>query len=316
MKIFIQALKIIFILTLVCAKTNAQPSNDTISFETSSSTIVIDTAGNNLWQIGQPQKIFFDAAHSGLNAIVTDTLNVYPPSSSSSFIYIIPDPYTQTCLTCMEFWHKYDMESPDDKGLIHASYDGGNSWVMVKDTFVQDIGSTFFWNDDYHEINGNATNHPLITTGTSDGWIKSSFCWEWYIPVSMDTIIRNPDTLLIRFTFISDSISDNKEGWMIDDIVTDASAPCGSVKENVLDAQITVYPNPFSTQSILQSERDLKKAGLSMYNLVGQLVKQWENISTRSIILYREDLPGGLYFLKVTESNKILKTIKILITDN
>src|SRR5687767_10238215 len=135
MKKYLYVLIVIFNLTLVQYNTNAQWSRDTVSFETPTTSIVIDTVGGNLWQIGKPQKAFFDTAHSGINAILTDTLNDYPSNDTSSFIYIITDPYTLTCLTCMEFSHKYDMDSPGDKGLIDASYNGGASWIAVKDTF-------------------------------------------------------------------------------------------------------------------------------------------------------------------------------------
>lgn len=178
MKIQLFGPVIIFFLTLVYHNTNAQWYRDTVSFEATTTEIVIDTNGNNVWQIGKPQKTFFDTAHSGINAILTDTLHTYPPNDTSSFIYIIRNPYTQTCLTCMAFWHKYDVDSLGDKGIIDASYNGGISWVVVKDTFVDFLGSYFMWNADYHAGNGNHTGHPLFTTGKSDGWIQSSFCWQ------------------------------------------------------------------------------------------------------------------------------------------
>ena len=309
-------LAIIFILTLVYERSNAQWTLDTVSFETPTTKIIIDTAGNNLWQIGQPQKTFFDTAHSGINAILTDTLNDYPPNDTSSFIYVIRDPYTQTCLTCMEFWHQYDMDSLGDQGIIDASYDSGQSWVMVKDTFVNDNG--FLWNADYHASDGSYTSHPLITSGKSDGWIQSKFCWQWYIPVNPDSIIINPDSLLIRFTFISDSIVKNKEGWMIDDLVTSSAGweLCSSTKESSRDENITVYPNPFSIETLIQTENDFKKATLTVYNSMGQRVKQLKNISGQTVLLSRDDLPSGLYFLQMVQGNKILKTEKIVITDN
>ena len=298
-------------------KTNAQVSADTASFETPETEIVMDTAGGNIWQIGEPHKLFFDTAHSGTRAILTDTLDAYPPNDTSSFIYIIRNPFTQTCLTCMEFWHKYDMDTLADKGLIDASYDGGNSWVIVRDTFVNAIGSHFMWDPDYHALNGNFTNHPLITSGKSDGWIKSGFCWQWYLPVTPDTIIPNPDSMLIRFTFISDSIVENKEGWMIDDIVAAARHElCSSTNEPSQNEAVTVYPNPFSTDAIIQTEKYFKKATLTVYNSLGQPVMQLKNVSGESILLSREHLPGGLYFLHLAQDNKIFKTVKLIITDH
>ena len=308
---------ILFILTLVYHRTNAQTTFDTVSFETPTTKIIIDTVGNNLWQIGQPQKTYFDTAHSGTNAILTDTLNAYPPNDTSSFIYVIRNPFTQTCLTCMEFWHKYDMDSLADKGVIDASYDGGDSWVVVKDTFIDHLGAYFNWRADYHANTGNYTGHPLITSGKSDGWIQSGFCWQWFLPVGPDTIIINPDSLMIRFTFISDSLVENKEGWMIDDILTSSAPPegCTSTKESYQNENVTVYPNPFSTQTIIQTENVFKKATLTVFNSLGHQVKQLKDISGQTIILSRDYLPSGFYFLQLTQANKTLRTFKIVITD-
>ena len=306
------------ILFLFCCTANAQPAYDTVSFESPSTKIVIDSTGGNLWQIGRPQKLFFDTAHSGLNVIVTDTLNSYPPNDTSSFIYIIRNPFTQTCLTCMEFWHKYDMDTLADKGLIDASYDGGNSWIIVKDTFIQHFSSNFFWYYDYHASTGNTTPHPLTTTGKSDGWILSAFCWQWFLPVSQDTIIANPDSLLVRFTFISDSIADNKEGWMIDDILTTSGGLeiCSGTKESSLDWRVTIYPNPFSTETILETEEPFQNVTLTMYNSLGQKVQQLKNVSGTSVVLQRDNLPGGLYFLQLSQDNSILRTMRLLIAEH
>lgn len=134
----------------------------------------------------------------------------------------------------------------------------------------------------------------------------------------MDTIISNPDSLLIRFTFISDSIDTNKEGWMIDDIVTGSAGPesCSSIKESDANEDIIVFPNPFSSQAILQTENDFQNASLTIYNSLGQPVKQLQNIYGQTIMLGRDNLSGGFYFLHLTQDNKILKTVKIVITDN
>jgi hypothetical protein len=320
MKKFLPVLAISFILTFTCNQLNAQWTYDSVSFEMPTNKIVIDTANDNLWQIGMPQKTFFSSSHSGTKAILTDTINYYPPDDTSSFIYIIRNPYTQTCYTAMEFWHIYDMDLVADKGIIDASYDGGNSWVLVDDT--SDVsggwGDYFWWEQDYHEINGNYTDHKLITSGKSDGWIKSTFCWQWWMPVyTEDTIILNPDSLMVRFTFISDTVIKNKEGWMIDDIVTSSAGweICSRINENSRGETVSVYPNPFSAQTTLQTGNPLEHADLTIYNSFGQTVKHMTDISGEEVTLFRDNLPCGLYFLLLKEDNRTFMIAKLLITD-
>jgi PKD repeat protein len=79
---------------------------------------------------------------------------------------------------------------------------------------------------------------------------------------------------------------------------------------------INIYPNPFSTQTTLQTDKDFKKATLKVYDSFGQRVKQFENISGQSIILSRDNLPSGLYFLQLIQDNKTFTTSKLIIIDN
>jgi hypothetical protein len=218
----------------------------------------------------------------------------------------------------MEFWHKYDMDTLNDIGIIDASYDGGNSWIVVNDTNnVMPWSSEFWWDYDYHESNGNTTVHPLTITGKSDGWIQSRFNWQWWFPLKSDTIIYPPDSLMIRFTFISDSVETYREGWMIDDIVTVSASMqnCSAIDENSADINISLIPNPFSLQTTIRTEYHLKNSTLIVYNSFGQKAWQIDNISGQSVTVLRNGLPPGLYFLQLSEKGKLLATKKIIITD-
>ncbi len=78
---------------------------------------------------------------------------------------------------------------------------------------------------------------------------------------------------------------------------------------------ISVYPNPFSSQTTLQTDKLLKSATLTVYNLYGQTVKQMNNLSGQTITLQRDNLPSGLYFVRLTQDNKIITEDKLVITD-
>jgi photosystem II stability/assembly factor-like uncharacterized protein len=78
---------------------------------------------------------------------------------------------------------------------------------------------------------------------------------------------------------------------------------------------ITIYPNPFSTQTILQTEKTLANATLTLYNSLGQQVKQIINISGQTVTLHRDNLSSGLYYLQLTQDNQTIATDKLVITD-
>lgn len=308
-----------FILLFFDFQNNAnaqQPVYDTILFETPTDKILIDSIEGNIWQIGVPQKEFFNSDHMGMKAILTDTVNSYPVNNTSSFIYVIRNPYTVNCYTIMQFWHKYDTDSLNDIGIIEASYDGGASWLTVSDTFgVPPYYTPFYWEQDYHEATGSYTAHNVQITGTSDGWIRSVFMWQWFQGVDRDTIIVNPDSLMIKFTFLSDSVFDNKEGWMIDQIfVTGADlGGCGSTKDVDFEQFATVFPNPFSSSTVVRLKETPLNATIRLYNSMGRTLIEKHNITAKELVIYRDGLPKGIYTLQVSDNGRLMASKKVII---
>ncbi|MBI2281473.1 MAG: T9SS type A sorting domain-containing protein [Bacteroidetes bacterium] len=79
--------------------------------------------------------------------------------------------------------------------------------------------------------------------------------------------------------------------------------------------KLAVFPNPFSTQTTLQATHFFQNTTLTIYNSFGQTVKQIDNLSGQSIIFHRDNLVNGLYFVQLTQDNKIITTTKLVITD-
>lgn len=82
---------------------------------------------------------------------------------------------------------------------------------------------------------------------------------------------------------------------------------------------IYISPNPFSTQTTLHSEKVFNNATLTIYNSFGQQVKQITPINIgagQTIILHRENLPSGIYFLRLTQDNATFATSKLVITSD
>ncbi|MBP9180188.1 MAG: T9SS type A sorting domain-containing protein, partial [Bacteroidia bacterium] len=59
----------------------------------------------------------------------------------------------------------------------------------------------------------------------------------------------------------------------------------------------------------------LNGASLTLENQLGQKVKEMQNLKGNAITLYRDNLPCGVYFIRLTQGNKIIATQKIAITD-
>ncbi len=78
---------------------------------------------------------------------------------------------------------------------------------------------------------------------------------------------------------------------------------------------VTIYPNPFTTQTTLQTANPLHNATLMVDNCFGQTVKQIKNINGQTVTFSRDNLASGMYYLRLTDNNKILVVNKIVITD-
>lgn len=74
-----------------------------------------------------------------------------------------------------------------------------------------------------------------------------------------------------------------------------------------------IYPNPFSSSATLVFNVLHPNTIISIYNTLGQEVKRIDPVTEKEIQLYRDDLPGGMYFLRVVHDNKIIAIQQLFI---
>jgi hypothetical protein len=91
--------------------------------------------------------------------------------------------------------------------------------------------------------------------------------------------------------------------------------PCLGIDDYNGAGLINSYPNPFSVQTLIHSTDILDNATLSVTNCFGQIVKQLNNLSGQTIILDRDNLPNGVYFLQLHQNNKLIQSGKIIMVD-
>ncbi len=78
---------------------------------------------------------------------------------------------------------------------------------------------------------------------------------------------------------------------------------------------VKIFPNPFSTEITLKINQNSKNATLTIFNSFGQQVKQIKNINGQTVTLHRDNLPSGLYFIRITQDSKVIATEKLVIMD-
>jgi hypothetical protein len=282
---------------------------DTITFEKKGRLVRIDNSQpNNIWQIGKPQKIFFDSAYSKPKAIVTDTINPYPINNLSSFQLVMKQQWFGSGgVPYLQFRHKFDTDSLRDGGYIETSYDGGATWINAannSDIYGMGIHDTILGG--IHAFTGKSSN----------GWYDSQIGWfGWCWGLGQPPAII-PDSIIVRFTFKSDNIQTNKEGWMIDNIMVGLYWCPIDVHEIYSYNNFNVFPNPFSTSAIIKindSNLNLKNERMKVYNVLTEEVFPIITPNSEGFIIRRGNLTSGVYFYKVYSENNILGTGKLMI---
>ncbi len=121
-------IKLFILIFLGFSKINAQIlpflgiyNIDSCKFESACKYVSFSSDSNNIWQLGKPNKVFFDSAYSGTNAIITDTINSYSVTNHSYFDIKIPsNSWFQLGNRIISFKHKFDTDSLKDGGYIEA----------------------------------------------------------------------------------------------------------------------------------------------------------------------------------------------------
>ena len=269
---------------------------DTISFETSYPYLIINSDTQNIWQIAEPNKSLFNSAYDSNKVIITDSINFYPVENHSYFDLYIGNFNNEWYMgnNFIEFKHKFDTDSLKDGGYITYSIDLGTTWYSI----VPDTGSYFSppEYDNFYSENDTLFNGEHGFSGKSDGWITTTISW-YAIPIKSQT--SEGDTMILRFNFISDSIDNHMEGWMIDEIILYSIHIGGDVRNNDYNNQVQLFPNPVKNVLNLSIAMTYSKVAIEIIDIQGKtrLVKHLIKNQTPGINL--DQLPEGIYFAKI-----------------
>jgi len=90
-----------------------------------------------------------------------------------------------------------------------------------------------------------------------------------------------------------------------------------SIKENEikLEPGIQIFPNPFNLTTEIVFDKTYHTVEMTFTDIQGKLIKSQKYFNCDMIILAREGIDNGIYFLRLTLDNEYIETKKILITD-
>jgi hypothetical protein len=90
---------------------------------------------------------------------------------------------------------------------------------------------------------------------------------------------------------------------------------CTGIIQPEADEQFVISPNPFSEFTTLHSSKKLDNATVSIYNSIGQQVEQINNVSGQSVRIDRNDLPYGVYFIRIIVGEDSFQAGTFMITE-
>lgn len=274
-----------------------------INFEDSTfiERLFIDTNSNplNIWQIGKPDKVIFDEAYSIPRAIVTDTISSYPVNDTSSFIitHIAGNGFAlHCCAASLNGYYWVNSDTLTDYGKIEFSPDHGMTWVdLINDTAYSSYIDWYY---------------KATLTGNSNGW--------QYFAVSIPELgevfnIQYDDTILYRFTFISDSIHTNKEGLVFDNFQFEDYAE--GIEESQFDFIYSkIFPNPSSgIVNISFENKNHVPFDLFIYDNLGRIVLQYKQFESNFFEFNMRNLSIGNYYYKLRSPEGKFSTGKFVL---
>ena len=287
---------------------------DTINFEHPSSNLVIGTSAENIWQIGKPGKLFFDSAYTYSNAIVTDTINYYPINNYSYFELKFNFDLFKYSVFHVSFEHKFDTDTLKDGGYLNVSHDNGNTWFnIIEDEDVRFFATPKDSNEYLYSQQDTLFNGEKGFSGHSEGWISVGF--EWFHYSSKKNLEQETeDASIIRFNFISDSIPETKEGWLIDHIMIYGILAPGMIYDYGKSEVVKVYPNPVSGLVTLEFSNPINTDYLlTIYNNFGQSVLMRKVSDEVKSLVDMGLYPPGLYLFKLSNlTNGQVSVVRIL----
>lgn len=307
----------IFILLFFSVFANAQIYTQ-ISFEQADSNVVIDSSKS--WQIAIPGKdvphVFFDSAYVGSMAIMTDSSQYYSTNLKSEFsisFQIYGYGY-------VSFKHKINSTRGKDGGYMRLEFleipTSDSLWLDLKDTsiFYPNIGGYGI------DVSNSYRSEDTLYNG-ANGFSGDKSQWEQVNINFLCNAVKNSlpfNNYRLHFYFISDSISDVKEGWIIDDInIINGNTICSGLTEVSTSEDIMqIYPNPSSTFTILKFVNEPSSGDvLRIVNQLGQIVRSISmDDNNDTIHLDVDDLKTGLYKILWYREAKVIshKTLSIV----
>ncbi len=75
---------------------------------------------------------------------------------------------------------------------------------------------------------------------------------------------------------------------------------------------ISVFPNPFSSQTTLSFSQEQKNSTIKILDVVGKEIKT-QTFSGKELIIEKGEMQAGVYFVEITDEKKNVTNKKVVV---
>ena len=72
-----------------------------------------------------------------------------------------------------------------------------------------------------------------------------------------------------------------------------------SISNNIIDLNYIVYPNPFTDYTTIKLSDAVQTQKIELIDIHGRTVRTIDNVNSNSITIHRDNLPSGIYFIRI-----------------
>jgi hypothetical protein len=187
------------------------------------------------------------------------------------------------------------MEGSIDPAGVHVALDFQNMDPALNRLYS--FGEDVYEQIEYIEIlPGPAQcSYTFVNGNTEAGYeivpVECAYDLYRFIEISKDTVVET--------VCFSECVSCDALGEM------ENTAPSGPV----------LYPNPCREKTLLRFNDAATVHHVRITDILGNTVRYYDNCTSGSLVIRREGLPAGIYFVKIESGNRWLSTLRLVISN-
>lgn len=258
---------------------------------------------DNIWEVGIPDKPVITAANSPVNCLITGATELVDTNLNEfvQFDFYVSSGFgPSVTFLGISFYYQSHLTNDSDFVDISIAFDSSEFKSLKYLSDMSYTGSEFYeiidyWMSDYSVF-------PLDTgiTGNSDGWEVGQINIQFWMAMgsSPQGDLPEVDTVHLRFTLITDSITSMHDGFALDDLEVSAET-WGAVEDMMKEETLSIFPNPAGSSCVISSD-ELTNATqtLELYSIYGDHIFSIQNQffdASGSTEISLEELPPGTY---------------------